>query len=79
MERRQEVNLGRLWATRILPTPSGLMPPRTAQPQKEPEVTEDRTSRNCPISETRNVLRTHGKGHRGVCDNLHPASSFCLG
>ena len=69
MERRQEVNLGRVWATRILPhppPPPGLMPPRTAQPQKEKleGVPEDRTTRHCPISETRNVLRTHVKGHR---------------
>ena len=69
MERRQEVSLGRVWATRILlpphPTP-GLMPPRTAQPQKEKleGVPADRTTRNCPISETRNVLRTHVKGYR---------------
>ena len=39
---------------------------QNAQLQKEKleGVPEDRTTRHCPISETRNVLRTHVKGHR---------------
>lgn len=68
MERRQrEVNLGVCGQPGSYPRPPGLMPPRTAQPQKEKLEESLRTEppRNCPISETRNVLqRTHGKGHR---------------